>query len=462
MPHPWIPNSDPKIKQYMLKRIGVSSFEELISGIPERIRLKHSLNIGYDRYLSEFEVMKFFDERLSKNRYYRSPPPFIGGTYCIHYVPSVIKHILMRSEFYTAYTPYHAEIQQGILQALFEYQSLIAELYGVEIVNASMYDGSTALAEAMRMAARVTRKKKIAVPRTMDKEHLEVLKTWSYGADLEIIEINYCRDKGFMDLEDLKKKLSSKDFAAVIVENPSYLGFIEENVEDISEIAHDYGALYIVYADPLSLAILKPPGDYGADIVVGDGQPLGLGLNYGGPTLGILGTRKDPRLVRQMPGRIVGMTTTIDGNERGYALIWQTREQHIRRERATSNITTNSALMAIAAAIYISLLGAKGLRKLAESIIARVNYAIKRLSIIKEIKIPALNAKFFKNVPIKFNGIRYLEIHKKLLKRGIIGGKYLGKEFPELGESCLMCFTEVHSKKDIDTLVKALEEVIKN
>ena len=461
MPHFWIPNSDPRIKQYMLRRIGVESFEELIIDIPEDIRLQQPLKLGYEKALSEFEIIKLFDEKLSKNKYYKYPPPFIGGTYCIHYVPSVVKHILMRSEFYTTYTPYHAEIQQGILQALFEYQSLIAELYGVEVVNASMYDGSTALAEAMRMATRVTRKKKIAIPKTMDREHLEVLRTWSYGAELKIIEIDYHKEKGFMDLEDLKKRLSTRDFAAVIIENPSYLGFIEEYAKDIGEIAHDYGSLYIVYADPLSLALLKPPGDYGADIVVGDGQPLGLGLNYGGPTLGILGTKGDPKLIRQMPGRIVGMTTTIDGSERGFALIWQTREQHIRRERATSNITTNSALMAVAAAVYISLLGANGLRELAESIVARVNYAIKCLSKIDGVTIPALNAKFFKNVPLRFNGVKYLEVHKKLLEKGIVGGKYLGKEFPELGESCLMCFTEVHSKEDIDKLAMALEEVMK-
>jgi len=460
MPHPWIPNSNPKIKEYMLRTIGVEKFDDLISEIPKEIRLSRPLNIGFDKPLSEYELLRFFDERLSKSRCFKKPPPFLGGTYCVHYVPSVVKYILMRGELYTTYTPYHAEIQQGVLQILFEYQSLIAELYGVDVVNASLYDGSTALAEAVRMASRVTRKMKIAIPSTINREHLEVLKTWCYGAGISITKISYDKERGFMDLENLKDKLSSRNYAAVVIENPSYLGFIEEWAKDIGEIAHDYKALFIVYSDPLSLAILKPPGEYGADIVVGDGQPLGLGLNYGGPTLGILGCRRDPKLVRQMPGRIVGMTTTVDGDERGFALIWQTREQHIRREKATSNITTNSALMAIAATVYLSLLGANGLKKLAKGIIARVNYAINKLSKIDKVEIPIFKAKFFKNVPMKFNGIEYREVHKKLLKKGIIGGKYIGSEFPELGEACLMCFTEVHSKSDIDMLASAIEEVI--
>ncbi len=461
MPHPWIPNSDPEIREYMLKVIGVDRFDDLIKDIPEEIRLHRDLNVGLGRSLSEYEILRFFEDKLSRN-WYPKVPPFMGGTYCIHYVPAVVKYILRRGEFYTTYTPYHAEIQQGILQALFEYQSIMAELYGVEVVNASMYDGSTALAEAVRMAMRITRKRKVLVPRTLDREHFEVLKTWCYGADAEVIEVNYDRERGLMDLEDLKLKISKKDVAAVVIENPSHMGFIEENAKAIGEIAHDYGALYIVYADPISLGILRPPGSYGADIVVGDGQPLGLGLNYGGPTLGILGTRSDPKFTRQMPGRIVGMTSTVDGSERGFMLIWQTREQHIRRERATSNITTNSALMALAATVYISLLGSRGLRALAENIVARTIYAIKKLQEIEELKVPLFNSKYFKNVVIGFRERNYREIHKKLLEKGILGGKYIGKDYPELGEACIMCFTEMHNKDDIDYLVKTLKEVLES
>ena len=455
--HPWLPNSPKEIKEEMLKVMN-KSVDDLYSDIPSDLFLRRSLNVGLGRPLAEFEVKRIVDGLLDKNRLFKNPPPFLGGGgVCVHHVPSVVKEIIKRSEFLTTYTPYQAEISQGLLQALFEYQSLIADLVELEVVNASMYDWSTAVAEAFLMSIRVTKRNRILVPSTMNPEHYEVAKTITYGKGVKIEKVGYNRETGFMDLEDLENKLREGDVAAVYVENPSFLGFIEENVEAIGELAHKYGALYIVGVEPLSLGILKAPGSYGADIVVGEGQPLGLGLNYGGPLLGIFAVRWDRKLIRQMPGRLIGLTTTVDGKDRAFAMILQTREQHIRRERATSNITTNEALMAIAAAVYLSLLGKHGIRKLAEHILYKANYASKMLSKIPGVKAPLFKSKHFKEFTVGFT-VEYSKLHEYLLSLGIHGGRYLKEFKEELGECALFCVTEVHSKEHIDKLINTIEE----
>jgi len=276
---------------------------------------------------------------------------------------------------------------------------------------------------------------------------------------MRIIQVDYDETTGLLDVEDLKEKMN-KEAAAVYVENPSYLGFVEEGVEAIAETAHDAGALFIVGVDPISLGLLKPPGDYGADIVIGEGQPLGNHMNYGGPLLGIFACRGEPRMIRQMPGRIIGMTTTLDGSERGFVMTLQTREQHIRREKATSNICTNQALCAVAAAVYLSLLGPNGLRELAELITSRAHYATRRIGELPGVRAPLFNSYHFKEFTVSFEEKTVEEIHTGLLSRGIHGGKSLVEEFPELGETALYCVTELHSKEDIDLLVSALEEVL--
>ncbi|MET1128424.1 MAG: aminomethyl-transferring glycine dehydrogenase subunit GcvPA [Thermoproteota archaeon] len=454
--HPWLPAR--KHLEEMLKAIGVSDPMELYSDVPPQLILKEPPKVGFGRRLSEVEMERIFASYMDKVRVFLDPPPFMGGGLCLHAVPSVVDAVISRAEFLTAYTPYQPEINQGLLQALFEYQSLVADLLEMDVVNASMYDMSTALAEAALMAMRVTKRRKVLVPSTMHPEHLQVLETWLSGIEAKVEKVDFDRETGFMDLDDLEAKIDDGT-AAVYVEVPSYLGFIDTNVEAIGDTAHKHGALLIAGVDPLSLGIVKPPGRYGADIAVGEGQPLGLKLNYGGPLLGIFATRWDRNLVRQMPGRLIGLTRTVDGGERGFMMVLQTREQHIKREKATSNITTNEALMAVAAAVYLSLLGGSGLRRLAEAIWYKSHYAAKRLSTLDGVTAPAFSSPFFKEFTASFPK-PYTDVHKKLLGRGILGG--LALSGPPLHDSskALFCVTEVHSLKDIDRLVDVLGEVL--
>jgi glycine dehydrogenase subunit 1 len=265
-----------------------------------------------------------------------------------------------------------------------------------------------------------------------------------------------------LDIEDLKRKISDKT-AAVYIENPSYLGFLETQVEEIAEETHDHKALFIVGVDPISLGVLKPPGEYGTDIVVGEGQPLGNHMNYGGPLLGIFACQDDKQLIRQMPGRVIGMTTTIDGDKTGFCMALQAREQHIRREKATSNICTNEALCAVASAVYLALLGPEGLKELGETIMFKTSYAMRLLAKIKGVKAPFFSSPHFKEFTVNFDGVNMTtrQIHQNLLKHGIHGGKDLTKEFPELGETALYCITEIHTKDEIDRLAQALENIVK-
>ena len=455
MPHPYIPNSVAEIKEKMMEEMGIKSIEDLYADIPVEVRFKRELKVPGP--YPEQEVKRRVESLLGRNKRLRCPP-FLGGGVWPHYVPAVVDEVVSRAEFLTSYTPYQPEITQGMLQTLFEYQSLICELTGMEAANSSMYDWATALGEAARMAGRLTRRSTILVPYLMSPNRLAVLRTYTEPVEMKVTQIDYDEATGLIDLEDLKEKINGET-AAVYVENPSYLGFVEEDVDAIAEVAHDAGALFIVGVDPISLGLLRPPGDYGADIVVGEGQPLGNHMNFGGPLLGIFACRGDPKMIRQMPGRIIGMTTTVDGSERGFVMTLQTREQHIRRERATSNICTNQALCAVAAAVYLSLLGPNGLRELAELITSRAHYAMRRIGELTGVRAPIFSSYHFKEFTVSFEK-SVEEVNRGLLARGIHGGKSLIEEFPELGETALYCVTELHSKEDIDLLVSALEEVL--
>ena len=465
--HPWIPNSTEDLRKKMLEKIGVKRVDELFNDIPADVRIPSdkwdNLDIGVRKPLSEIDAKRFIDSLLNKNKIFTSPPPFLGGGAWPHYVPAPVKYIVSRGEFLTAYTPYQPEVSQGLLQALFEYQSLMAELLDMDVVNSSMYDWASALAEAFLMSLRIKRgKTKILVPKNMNPLHKKVVETYLSPHSIVLQEIEYDKEKGTIDLEDLKNKLDEKT-VAVYVQNPNFFGLIEEDAKDVGEIVHERKAVFIVGIDPITLGLLKSPGELGADIAVGEGQPLGLGLNYGGPYLGILATRFDMKYIRQMPGRIIGLTTTIDGKERAYTMILQTREQHIRREKATSNICTNEALTAIATAVYLSLLGKEGIKKLGELIYYRSHYAEKKIGSISGLRTRIFKADFFKEFIINFDdtGIKYVFVHEELLKRGIHGGLYINKWFPELGESALFAFTELHTKNDIDLLAETLESIIK-
>jgi glycine dehydrogenase subunit 1 len=455
-PHPYLPNSVPEIKERMMEEIGIRSIDELYSDIPDDLKFRGEL--GIPGPYSEAEVKKEVSRTLDKNWSLRCPP-FLGGGVWPHYVPAVVDEIVSRAEFLTSYTPYQPETSQGMLQAIFEYQSLVCELLGMDVSNASVYDWATALGEAARMASRLTRKTNILVSSLISPNRLAVLKSYAEPAGITAVQVDYDKTTGQLDIEDLKEKMDEKT-AAVYIENPSYLGFVEEGVEAIGEVAHDSKALFIVGVDPISLGLLKPPGEYDADIVIGEGQPLGNHMNYGGPLLGIFACRDNPRMIRQMPGRLIGVTETIEGSKRAFAMTLQTREQHIRREKATSNICSNQALCALASAVYLSLLGPKGVRELSEVVAGRARYAMRRIGELPGVRAPVFNSFHFKEFTVKFKTKSVSEVHLDLLDRGIHGGKSLVNEFPELEEAALYCVTEMHTKRDIDRLVSVLGETL--
>jgi len=455
-PHPYLPNSVPEIKETMLEDIGVKSIEDLYSDIPVELKFKRELDIPGPN--SEAEVKRLISGQLEKNLTLRCPP-FLGGGVWPHYVPAVVDEIVRRAEFLTSYTPYQPEMTQGMLQVIFEYQSLICELLGMEVANASMYDWATALGEAARMASRLNRKDVFIVPSLISSKRFSVLKSYTDPAGIKVVQVDYDKTTGQIDLEDLKDNMDGK-VAGVYVENPSYLGFIEENVDTIAEIAHDSKALFVVGVDPTSLGLIKPPGEYGADLVIGEGQPLGNHMNFGGPLLGLFACRDDPRMMRQMPGRLIGVTDTMDGSRRGFTMTLQTREQHIRREKATSNICSNQALNAVASAAYLSLMGPSGFKELSEVVASRARYAMRRIGELSGVRAPLFNSFHFKEFTVKFNDKTVDEVHNNLLDKHLHGGLSLVEEFPELGESALYCVTEMHTKKDIDKLVAALGEAL--
>jgi len=455
-PHPYLPNSVAEVKEKMMEDLGIRSLEDLFSDIPEDLRFKGDLDIPGP--YAEADLREKVTGLLQKNWQLRCPP-FLGGGVWPHYVPVVVDEIVGRAEFLTSYTPYQPEVSQGMLQTIFEYQSLICELVGMEVANASLYDWSSALGEAARMASRLTRRDVVAVPYLMSPRRLTVLKSYTEPVGMQVVQVDYDKTTGLLDLEDLKEKVDDRT-AAVYIENPAYLGYVEEGVDAVAETAHDSGALFVVGVDPISLGILRPPGDYDVDIVIGEGQPLGNHMNFGGPLLGIFACRDDTRMIRQVPGRLIGLTQTQDGSRRGFAMTLQTREQHIRREKATSNICTNEALCSVAGAVYLSLLGPSGLRELCEVVTSRAHYAMRRIGELTGVRVPLFNSFHFKEFTVSFGGKTVSEVHGELLANRLHGGKSLVGELPELGEAALYCVTEMHGKRDIDRLVSTLEEIL--
>jgi glycine dehydrogenase subunit 1 len=458
--HPYIPNSVPDTEREMMRELGIESIDELYADLPEKYRLKKPLNLP-EKALSEFEVKRHVEALLSKNRSCNDMPIFLGAGCWPHYVPAVVQEIVSRTEFLTSYTPYQPEVSQGMLQALFEYQSMMCELTSMEVSNCSMYDWASALGEAARMATRVKGRYEILVPRIIHPERAATLQVYAEPAGITVKQVGYNSENGQINLDDLKSKISDKT-AAVYVENPSYLGYLESQVDEIGDEAHRHNSLLIVGIDPTSLGILRPPGEYDADIVVGEAQPLGNGMNFGGPLLGIMAVRDDMSLIRQMPGRIIGLTTTQDSNRQGFCMALQTREQHIRREKATSNICTNEALCAVASAVYMALLGPEGFRQLGETIMCKANYAMQLLSSIQGVRAPVFKSAHFKEFTVNFDetNLTAREVNKRLLRHQVHGGKDISKELPELGQTALYCVTETHSKREIEQLSNTLEEAL--
>jgi len=456
--YPFIPNSAPRTKEDMLREIGVDEMQVLFSDIPESIRKNSTLQLHDSK--SEIEVRKQVEGLLSRNLSTKEIASFLGGGVWPHHVPAAVDEIVSRSEFITSYTPYQPEISQGMLQALFEYQSMIAELMGMEFANSSLYDWATALGEAARMASRVNGRNEFLIPHYIQPDRLRTLQTFCEPAGIRVVEVAQDKRTGALVEEDFRRKISSRT-TGVYIENPSYLGFFMTDAKRVGEIAHENGALFIIGADPISLGLFASPGELGADIAVGEGQPLGNHMNYGGPLLGLFACRGD-RLLRQMPGRLIGMTMTKDGSSKAFTMVLQTREQHIRREKATSNICTNEALCAVGAAAYLSLMGPRGLEKLCKTILANSDYAIRRLKELNGLSVPLFEAQHFKEFGIRFDrtGLTASHVNAKLLQRGIQGGICLHEQFPELGESALYCVTELHTRQDIDRLVTAIDAIL--
>ncbi|MFH1230135.1 MAG: aminomethyl-transferring glycine dehydrogenase subunit GcvPA, partial [Planctomycetota bacterium] len=387
-------------------------------------------------------------ELAAQNSHSNKMPSFLGGGCYNHFIPAVVDHLANRSEFYTAYTPYQPETSQGVLTTFFEYQTMMCELTGMEVSNASLYDGATALAEAVLMALHFSGKKKVIISRAIYPEYRATLKTWLDDLDINIVEMDF--SNGVTSLQTLEKALDNNT-ACVAYQSPNFLGAIEP-VDDIMELVRKYeNTLVIAVVNPISLGILKSPGSYGVDIVVGDGQPLGNRMSFGGPHLGFLATRME--FIRKMPGRIVGETTDNKGR-RGFVLTLSTREQHIRREKATSNICSNQALCAIRATIYLAALGKEGFNNVSYLCLQKAHYAVDKIYRLKGFKL-LYQQPFFNEFVIQCENPEM--VNKKLLKSGIIGGLVLNRFYPELKNAILFCVTEMNTKDEIDKLVKILK-----
>jgi glycine dehydrogenase subunit 1 len=447
---PYIPNTDYE-RQEMLRVIGVKSFSELLKNIPQELLLQQGLNLPEP--LSEFEVSKLLHQYSAKNLDVSKTISFLGGGAYDHYIPAAIDHLISRSEFYTSYTPYQPEVSQGTLQSIFEYQTLICEISAMDVANASMYDGGSALAEAALMAISETGRNEILISKGVHPYYRRIVKTYCHGQQIAVIEIPLAN--GTTDFAELKRLISEKT-AAVLIQHPNFLGYLEE-VTELEVLFHATGTLFVTSNDPISLGILAPPGEYHADIMTAEGQGLGNSLNFGGPYFGIFAARKE--FVRKMPGRIVGATQDEQGR-RGFVLTLQTREQHIRREKATSNICTNQALNALAGSIYLTLIGKSGFSILAEQCLQKSHYLAGELSEIKGVRLK-YSAPFFKEFVIETtrNPAQLLpELHEK----NILGGIDLSAFDYGFTNEILVAVTEKKSREELDYFVRSLAELVRD
>jgi glycine dehydrogenase subunit 1 len=442
---PYIPNTEANQKE-MLDAIGVSSLKELFKDVPEAYSFP---DLKLPKAVSEIEILDELYGMALKNSTTGCFATFLGAGAYNHFVPSVIPSLAGRGEFLTAYTPYQPEVSQGTLQAIFEYQSMIAELTGMEVVNASHYDGATSMAEAAIMSVNVSngKRRKIVVSPSVHPQYRETLRTYLPGNQVEIVG-----DEDHANGLDELKAMLDGDTACLIVQNPTFFGDLLD-VDGLAEAVHASGALLVVVANPImSLGLLKPPGEYGADIVVAEGQPFGAGLNFGGPYLGVFAARQ--KYVRKMPGRLVGETTDTEGR-RGYVLTLNTREQHIRREKATSNICTNQGLIALMASMYLSYMGKSGLRSVAEMCYHKSHYAASEIDKLDGYRV-ITEGPFFNEFVVHCPG-PVADLNAGLYEAGILGGYDLSKDYPDRQNQMLVCVTELNTRQQIDHLVESLK-----
>ena len=435
----YLPKSDSERRE-ILDACGLESTEDLFAHLPEPVRLAGSLNLPPGA--SEYEIVDYFRQRAAENA--NGYASLLGAGVYNHYRPVLVDAVVSRGEFLTAYTPYQAEISQGTLTHIFEFQTMMCQLTGMDVANASMYDGSTAMTEAAMMAVRATGKGRVLVAKSVHPEYREVLSTYARYQGMPLDEFGYVPEAGTIDLEDLDRKMDNLT-AAVIVQTPNFFGVIDQ-VKAAAEIAHSRGALLIVvFTEAVSLGLLEPPA--GADIVAGELQSFAISPSFGGPYAGVIATRD--KYVRQMPGRLVGQTTDSRGN-RAFCLTLSTREQHIRREKATSNICTNQALIALMATVFMTVYGKRGLRELAEQNVAKSHYLAAKLK-------PRFCGPFFNEFVARVDGRSPDEVNKALLKKKIIGGLPLWRFYPELADCTLLCATEMSRRADLDAVAEALQ-----
>jgi glycine dehydrogenase subunit 1 len=434
----YLPKSDSERRE-MLEACGVHTADELFSHLPEAVKLNRPLNLPPG--ISEYEILDYFRARAAENA--NGYPAFLGAGVYRHFRPVLVDTVVSRAEFLTSYTPYQAEIAQGTLTTIFEFQTMICQLTGMDVANASMYDGSTAVPEAAMMAARATGRARILIAKSVHPEYRAVLATYARYQKLPVEEFGYVPEAGTIDLQDLERKIDDLT-AAVIVQSPNFFGIVDQ-VQAAAEIAHRRGALLIlVFTEAVSLGLLRPAP--AVDIVAGELQSFAISPSYGGPFAGVLATKE--QFLRQIPGRLVGQTTDARGN-RAFCLTLATREQHIRREKATSNICTNQALIALMATVFMTVYGKQGLRELAEQNLAKAHYLAKQLK-------PRFCGKFFNEFVVEVKGKTPEEANRALLKRKIIGGLALGRFYPELANSMLLCATEMSRREDMDAVAEVL------
>lgn len=439
---PYLPHT-PQEREEMLQAIGVSEVADLFANVPEELR---SGPLNLPNGLSEMEVLGLLNALAGENMTLDNRPAFLGAGSYHHFIPSAVGAITGRSEFYTSYTPYQPELSQGTLQVIYEYQTMMAELTGLDVSNASLYDAATAVAEAAKIAINETRRSRIAIFEGVHPEYRRVLETYLNGEGFELVTI----PETWVSSRETVGAALDDSIAGLVAQSPNFWGAIEP-MADLRNLARESGALFIAVANPLSLALLAPPGEYGADLAVGCGQPFGIPMSYGGPYLGIIAARAG--LERRLPGRIAGATADSEGR-RGFVLTLQAREQHIRREKATSNICTNHALMALAATVYLSLMGKVGIRKVANLCVQKAHYAARYLSEMPGFSL-AYDAPFFNEFTLR-TPVPAAEVNRFLLDRGIVGGFDLGTVRPDLDHHLVLAFTEMNSRQQIDNLMASL------
>jgi len=457
--YPYIPNSVPATKEAMLKAVKAKSVEEFYADIPDSIRLKRKMKLP-EPLLSEAALVRHVEELLSKNKSTREVLSFLGAGCAPHYVPAVCDEVNARSEFLTAYAgePYE---DHGRFQALFEYESMMAELLNMEVVNVPVYNSFQATGTALRMAGRLTGRNIALLPSTVMPDMLSMVCGY-VKPDMQVELVPFDPSTGLMDLRALRQQVNEKT-AAVYIENPSYLGFLETQAEEIGKVAHENGAIFVVGVDPISLGVINPPADYGADIACGDIQSLGIHMNYGGGHGGFIATRDEERFVMEYPSRLFGVATTCVEGEYGFGDVAYERTSFARREEGKEWVGTAAALWGITAGVYLALMGPQGMAELGQGIMQRVRYAIKKLNQVPGVKTLFSTTPHFKEFVVNFDetGRTVKEINQALLEKGIFGGKDLSAEFPSLGQSALYCVTEIHTQADIDRLVNAIQEVLR-